>query len=59
MDNSSESDDESEIVFDDNAEEDEIDYEADNYCTSNQKQASYYEQQYNQHGQIKPLNATN
>ena len=58
FDDTSESDDESEIVFDDNIEEDEIDYEADNYCTSNQKQALYYERQYKQRSQIKPLNAT-
>ena len=58
LDISSESDDESEIVFDDNTEDDKIDYKADNYCISNQKQASYYEQQYNQRGQIKLLIAT-
>ena len=51
LDISSESDDESEIVFDDNTEDDKIDYKADNYCISNQKQASNYEQQYNQRGQ--------
>ena len=51
LDHSSESDDEYGFAFEDNTEEVKVDYEADNYCTPNQKQAAYYEQQYDQRSQ--------
>ena len=42
LDECSECDDESYIASNDTTEDDQIDYEADNYCTTNQKQATYY-----------------
>ena len=57
FDETSDSDNDSDLNFDTNT-DDGIGYEADNCCTSNQKQASYYEQECNQHDKIKPMNTS-